>query len=205
MSGRNVFAMILAAGRSRRMGRPKQVLRYRDGTMLEAVIDAVLESSLDGLVVVVDQATETFLEGHLPERCATALNPDPESEMLTSAQIGSRRIAAEFGPATDDGIMVLLADQPQISGGVLTTCAEAYRLPRKPPGILIATYGGRRGHPTVFSIEMLAEIEEWSDDRGLNALAGSHPEAVRELPITTCPAPIDVNTPEDYDRLGESR
>ena len=84
-----------------------------------------------------------------------------------------------------------------------TTVAEAYRLPRKPPGILIATYQGRRGHPAIFSVDLLGEIEDWADDRGLNELAQCHSEAVRQWEITTGPMPIDVNTPEDYRRLCE--
>ena len=217
MNGRRIIAMILAAGQSRRMGRSKQMLPYGDGTLLEAVIDAVLESSVDGLVIVTDPATAAHMEGPFPERCFVVVNDDADSEMLASAKIGLRQIVAEFTPAPDDGVMVLLGDQPEVTGGTITTCAEAYRLPRKPPGILIATYGKlfsgvacdatlrhtppRRGHPTVFSLEVLAQIEAWPDDRGLNTLARRHPDAVRELAITTRPMPIDVNTPEDYDRL----
>jgi molybdenum cofactor cytidylyltransferase len=201
VNGRRIIAMILAAGQSRRMGRSKQMLPYGDGTLLEAVIDAVLESSVDGLVIVTDPATATHMEGPFPERCFVVVNDDADSEMLASAKIGLRQIVAEFTPAPDDGVMVLLGDQPEVTGGTITTCAEAYRLPSKPPGILIAAYGGRRSHPTVFSLEVLAQIEAWPDDRGLNTLARRHPDAVRELAITTRPMPIDVNTPEDYDRL----
>jgi CTP:molybdopterin cytidylyltransferase MocA len=183
------------------MGRPKQMLAYGEGTVLEAVIDAVLESSVDGLVVVVDPPTREFLAAGLPERCFVALNEDPASEMLESAKIGIRRITAEFGPAPSDGVMILPGDQPQVSGGIITTCAEAYRLPLRPPAILIATYGGRRSHPTVLSLEVLAEIEGWSDKYGLNELARLHPDLVREQAITTGAMPIDVNTPDDYQRL----
>lgn len=201
MSGRRVIAMVLAAGRSRRMGRAKQMLPYGDGTMLDAVIDAVLESSVDGLVIVADPPTERYLGGELPEDCLVVVNGDPESEMLASAQIGLRCVTAEFSLAPDDGVMVLLGDQPQVGGGTITTCAEAFRLPRRAPDILVARYGSTRGHPTIFSVSMMLEIEDWPDDRGLNELARLHPEAVRELPITACPRPIDVNTPEDYERL----
>ncbi|MBN2562288.1 MAG: nucleotidyltransferase family protein [Phycisphaerae bacterium] len=201
MNGHRVFAMILAAGQSRRMGRPKQMLPYGEGTVLEAVTSAVLESSADGLVIVTNPEIGTLLADELPDRCCVAINHDADSEMLTSVQIGLRCVMAEFAPLPRDGVMILLGDQPQVTGGTITTLAETYRLPRKPPGILVATYGGRRGHPAIFSVEMLAEIEQWPDDLGLNELARRHPDAVRELAITTCPMPIDVNTPEDYERL----
>jgi len=187
------------------MGRPKQLLPYRDGTIIEAVLDAVLESSVDGLCVVANHDVNEFLGDDLPERCVIARNNNPQSEMVESVRIGMQTIYQEFEAADDDGVMVLLADQPQVSGGLITTCAEAWRLPRKsPPGILIATYRGRRGHPTVFTLGLLKEIDDWPASRKLNELARQHADAVRELPITTAPMPLDINTPEDYDRLQES-
>ena len=198
LADHKIYALILAAGQSRRMGRPKQMLPFGDATMIEAVVGAVLESSVDGLVVVGTPRLKEFLAGALPERCHFAVNDEPRSEMLTSAKIGLRRLKAEFDPAADDGVLVLLGDQPQVTGGLITTLAEAFRLPRRPPGILIATYRGRHGHPVVFRIDLFSEIADWPDDRGLNELARLHPESARELPITICPMPLDVNTPEDY-------
>lgn len=199
-----VFALVLAAGQSRRMGRLKQLLPYRDGTMLESVLDAVLESSVDGLCVVANIQVREFLGNDLPERCIVAVNADPDSEMIESVRIGVAAIRAEFDPVDDDGVMILLADQPQVSGGVITTLAETWRMPRKkPPSIWIATYSGRRGHPAIYASGILREIESWPAGRRLSELCAVHPHAVRELPITTAPMPLDVNTPEDYDRLRE--
>lgn len=205
MSGRQVIAMILAAGQSRRMGQPKQFMPYGHSTMLETVIESVLESPVDGLVLVTNPDIATSFEEYLPDRCFIVVNDDPDSEMLASVQLGLKRVKMECALSPTDGIMVLLADQPQIKAGTLATCAETYRLPRHPPGILIATYKGRRGHPTVFSIERLEEIESWSPDRRLNELAHLYPDDVRELAITAGPMPIDVNTPEDYERLRNTR
>lgn len=200
-TGRRVFGLILAAGQSRRMGQCKQLLPYKDGTIIEAVIQPVLESSLDGLVIVANPQVERFLRGYLPEQCFLALNDDPESEMLDSVRIGLGVIKDDFEAAPNDGVMVLLGDQPQLTGGVITTCAEAYRLPRKQSGILTATYKGRRGHPTIFSVDLLQEIEDWPPERRLSDLMDDHADAVRKLPITSCPMPTDIDTPEDYDRL----
>jgi molybdenum cofactor cytidylyltransferase len=201
VSNRQVIALILAAGQSRRMGRQKLLLPFRDGAILDAVIGAVLESAVDGLVLVANRDVETYLGNSLPERCHIARNDDPQSEMLVSIQIGFRLAITEFGLTSEDGLLVLPGDQPQITGGVITTLAEAYRLPRRPPGILAASYRGRRGHPTIFSVRLLQEIDDWPGDRGLNELAKIHPEELRELKITICSMPIDVNTPADYDRL----
>jgi molybdenum cofactor cytidylyltransferase len=201
MSGRSVFAMILAAGQSRRMGRTKQLLAYEDGTIIEAVIAAALESSVDGLAIVANPKVEEFLRGYLPEKCFMAINDDPTSEMLTSVKIGLATIREEFAPAAADGVMVLLGDQPQVTGGTITTCAEAFRLPRRAPGVLVATYKKRRGHPTIFSMELLEQIDAWPEDRKLSDLIEENADLVRELPITAQAMPIDVDTPQDYDKL----
>lgn len=203
MNGRRIFAMILAAGQSRRMGQPKMFLRYGEGNILEAVLDGVMESSVDGLIVVANKEVEKFLAGQLPEQCEVAVNGDPNSEMLASVQVGFRHLEKAFEPGDEDGVLILLGDQPEVSAGTITTVAEAYRLPRNPPGILIATYRGRRGHPTVFSVGLLREAMAWNADRRLNELANLHPERVRQYPITSAPSPIDVNTPDDYERLTE--
>ncbi len=201
MSGRRVHALVLAAGQSRRMGRPKQTLPYGDGTMLDAVIDSVMDSTIDYLVVVANPTGAGTLLASLPERCEVAVNDDPHSEMIRSVQVGVMHLQTAFDPAETDGVLLLLSDQPEVGAGVITSMAEAYRLPRRPPGVLIATYGGRRGHPAVFGFEFLSKVLEWGGNRRLNELAELHPEAVREFAITTRHAPIDVNTPDDYERL----
>ena len=205
MSFRKIHAMILAAGQSSRMGQPKLMLPYGDGVILDSVIEAVLESSVDDLVIIGTPQIAEWLECELPEDCAVITNDDPESGMLTSVQIGLCCMQEEFAASTADGVMVLLGDQPQVSGGTITTCAEAFRLPRNPPGILIATYRGCRGHPTIFRTDLLEEIEDWFEDRRLSDLARTHPETVRELPITSGPMPLDINTMEDYERLCAGR
>jgi CTP:molybdopterin cytidylyltransferase MocA len=193
--------MLLAAGAGRRMGGPKAFLSFGEKSFLEVLIEAVLESSVDGLVVVASRAVEEVLSGNLPEDCCIAVNPDPDSEMLASVRLGLHEARSSFDLADDDGVMILLCDQPQVSAGTITTCAEAFRLPRRPPGILIATYQGRRGHPAVFRHDLLAKIDPWPPGRRLNELAALHPNEIRELPIATASFPIDVNTPQDYDRL----
>lgn len=198
---RRVFAIIPAAGQGRRMGQLKQLMTYGEGTMLDAVMDAILEAPIDGLVLVTNSIVAERFEDNPEDGLFIDINDDDTTEMIDSARIGLQRLDEEFAPAPTDGVMILLGDQPEMRGGVIATCAESYRLPRTAPGILIATYKGQRGHPAIFRTDLLRTIETWKDDRGLNALAKLFADEVRELPITTSAMPIDVNTPEDYERL----
>lgn len=198
--------MVLAAGQSRRMGASKQLLAYRGSTFIETVLQSVLDSSVDGLIVVANPAVQEFLSGRLPdEHCSMKVNSDPESPMIRSVQLGIESASADHAVDATDGILILLADQPQVTAGMISTCAESFRLPARPPGILIASYRGRRGHPAIFRMDLLRQVLEWGPDRALNELASDHPSETRELPITTSPMPLDVNTREDYDRLEESQ
>ncbi|MBK8269967.1 MAG: nucleotidyltransferase family protein [Planctomycetes bacterium] len=198
---RRVFAIIPAAGQGRRMGQLKQLMPYGEGTMLDAVMDAILEAPIDGLALVTNSVVAERFEDNPEDGLFIEINDDEASEMIDSVRIGLDKLDEEFDLAPADGILVLPGDQPEIRGGIIATCAESYRLPRIAPGILIATYKGQRGHPAIFRTELLREIETWDDDRGLNALAKLFANEVRELPITTSAMPIDVNTPEDYERL----
>lgn len=184
------------------MGRLKQLMPYNDATLVDAVLEAVMDSSVDGLVIVANSSVAEHLAGRLPEAgCELVRNDEPSSDMLASVQIGLRSLVTSAELRPSDGVLVVLADQPQITGGVITSCVEAFRLPKHPPGILIATYKGRRGHPAIFRMDVLSQIGDWTPQRRLNELAALHPDQVRELPITTAPMPIDVNTPNDYLRL----
>lgn len=183
------------------MGRLKQLMPYRDGTMMDAVIDAVMETPVEGLVLVTNELIVGRFVENPDEDLLIAVNSDPRSEMIDSVRIGLRRLREAFNPRATDGVMILPGDQPEIRSGVLTTCAEDFRRPRNAPGILIATYRGRRAHPAIFRMNVIEEIESWESGHGLNELAKLHPELVRQSPIHSGPMPIDVNTPEDYERL----
>jgi molybdenum cofactor cytidylyltransferase len=191
-----VFGLILAAGQSRRMGQPKQLLKFGDSTLIETVISNATHSNLDGLVAVVNPAIAQSLGDRTDESCDLAVNSNPESQMIESVQLGIHHIADCFAPSPRDGNLILLGDQPQVTTEIIDRCLDAFRsLPDK--GIVIATYAGHRGHPTIFSFKLISEILTWGGDRRLNELAELHASRVRELALPGA-APVDVNTPDDY-------
>jgi molybdenum cofactor cytidylyltransferase len=203
-----IVGVILAAGRSRRMGRAKQLLPYRGATVLEAVVASARAAGLDGLMMVTNLHVHEALAGRLTGDVHVVINPDAESEMLASVQCAVRAFASgdiENGGdeprrsyTGEDACLVLLGDQPQVTGEAISACAVAYR--SAPGGIVIATYNGRRGHPAVFALSLMHEAINWGPERRLNELARQHAALVREIPIAAG-APLDINTPEDYERL----
>lgn len=192
----HVVAIIPAAGRSRRMGRPKQLLPVHGEGMLSAVASTVAASSVDGVLVV----THSLIARQLQidwGRIRLTLNDDPSSEMIDSIRIG---MDAWERRAPTDGYMIVPGDLPGLSAADVDRCLEAFR--GDPGTIVIATYGGRRGHPMIFPAALSAAVRGAVCDNGLRALAGVYPDLVR---LTACPSAAvtrDIDTPEDYEAFG---
>lgn len=202
MSGRRVIAIIPAAGRGRRMGQLKQLLTLGNSTMMETVIATAVASSVDGVVVVVNDAVRPTAERHASERCRIAVNPDPDSDMLRSIQIGWKMAVAAFGLSGDDGLLIMPADQPGIGVAAIDDVAGAYRSDAPSLRAVIATYAGRRGHPAVYPAPWIAETEQWPPGLGLNEVAKRHAADVVLKPQAGS-LPLDVNTPAEFARASE--
>lgn len=123
MNRRRIFALVLAAGPSRRMGRPKLLLEYGGGTILEAVLDAVFDSPLDGAVIVTTPEIEALLRDAVPPDVAVALNHDADSNVITSVKLGLSKVKTRYHLQDDDGIVVLLGDMPEITSVTVSMCA----------------------------------------------------------------------------------
>jgi len=194
-----LWGVVPAAGLSRRMGTAKQLLSFKDTTMVGAVVRTVLAAGVDAVVVV----TRSELQDHLglsnDPRIAIAINDDAQSQMIDSIRIALARItspgAGEHGAR--DGVLVVPADMPAISAAALRSCADAYR--HTPDRIVIATYRGRRGHPIIFPVAMQSELDEL--DGGLNELPRRHSDRSCEHAVDDATILRDVDTMDDYDGI----
>jgi molybdenum cofactor cytidylyltransferase len=100
-------------------------------------------------------------------------------------------------PDSADGALMVLADQPQIDAAVVRGVAKAYREGEK--GIVIPTFGGKRGHPALVDLRRYrAEITGLSGEAGLKPVMRGHPEDTLELPVDDGRILRDIDTPEDY-------
>ncbi len=186
-------AVILAAGESRRMGRPKQLLPWGETTVIGAVLAAAQRSPVAEIAVVLghhaDAVREAVRTGDSRTTCT--LNPRYHEGMLSSVQAGVAALSSAC-----DGFFLFLGDQPVASPDVARALAEAYQ----PGAILIPTYGDRRGHPGLFCLSFREEIGRLDPAVGLRQLQRRHPEAVRELPVGEPCIHIDLDTPEQYEQ-----
>lgn len=190
-AGRRVAGIVLAAGRSTRMGGPNKLLAEVGGRPLVriAVEQALASRARPVLVVTGHQRGE--VEATLKGLDVTLVhNPDYAEGLSTSLKVGIAALPAEV-----DGAIVCLGDMPQVDAGLIDRLIGAFD-PEKGALVVVPTIGGRRGNPVVWSRRFFADLAKLEGDVGARHLIGSYPEAVVEVPVTGRGALIDVDTPD---------
>ena len=185
-----ISAIVLAAGKSERMGRPKALLSIHGRTFLENILATIRLAKIADVVVVVGRHRDEILESiALPN---VVFNPDYEQGMITSIQTGIRALSG-----ASDGALLFLVDHPAVTEHTIETLVERF----SPGRIVLPTYECRRGHPVLFSRGILDEILEVPVTAGANVVVRKDPSRIIEVPVEDSGVTFDVDTPEDYSRL----
>jgi molybdenum cofactor cytidylyltransferase len=190
-SGRRIAAIVLAAGRSTRMGGPNKLLAEIKGRPLVRIAaEQALASQAEPVIVVT---------GHQRERVEAALdglpvtfvhNPDFADGLSASVKAG---VAA--APDDVDGVIVCLGDMPQVNAPLIDKLIGAFD-PEKGALVVVPTINGKRGNPVVWSRRFFPELVALQGDAGARHLIKSVPEAVVEVPLSGTAALVDVDTPD---------
>ena len=191
-----VSAIVLAAGGGSRFGGGKLLARFGGQPLIEAVLDNLREAPVDEVIVVVGADAEGLRE--VCERYDVRIveNEEWERGQSTSVLAGLRACAG-------DAAVVLLGDQPFIGAGAVGRLVAAFAEGAK---IAVATYGGKRRNPVLFSREVWPLLEaELDGDEGARPVLQRHPGLVVEVPCEGVGDPADVDTSEDLGRLEEMR
>jgi molybdenum cofactor cytidylyltransferase len=198
-AGQNrIGAVVLAAGQSRRMGRPKMLLPWRDNcTMIGHVVSTLLEAHIDP-VVVVGGANFDQLQGALtglPVRLAYN-DRFAETEMLASLQIGLRQLDTDT-----NATLIVLGDQPTVEVAVVHAVVEAYH--RSRAHLVVPSYQMRRGHPWLVARDLWQEIMTLPLDSSLRDFLNQRAGAIAYVVVESPGILKDMDTPEDYQKLLE--
>ncbi len=177
------------------MGRPKQLLELGGRPLLEIVVERTSASSLDEVVVVLGAAADEIQRVVQFGRARVVVNPEHATGMSSSLRLGLAALAPDVGRA-----MVILGDQPgitpEILDGLLTT-QQASGLPAS-----ALSFGGLLHPPVVLARELWAGLDALQGDVGCRAIIRAHPDLVAAVPTgEDLSHPVDVDTPEDYERL----
>lgn len=196
----HTFAIIPAAGLSRRMGQPKLALPLGGRTILECVVEAVRTGGVADVLVVLGPAS-AFLQ-HLAEMSGAQVHVLAEEtpDMRATVEAGLARLAEQFVPRIDDAWLLLPADHPTLASDVIQALlAAAETQPQH--SIFVPTHGGQRGHPTLLRWPHAEALRALPPDRGINAYIRAHAGETMELPWPSSDVLLDLDTPEDYRKL----
>jgi molybdenum cofactor cytidylyltransferase len=187
-----ISALILAAGQSQRMGRPKMSLAWGETTVLGHVIDVFHAAGVSDVLVVSggDRAAVEEIAASCGVRAAFNAQY-ADQEMLTSLQVGLRAMAASA-----EGCFVALGDQPQIEPGTVRAILDL--CDSSPAPLIVPSYGMRRGHP------WLARRAVWDDILRMSApltprdFLREHADLILHVNVNTPTILADLDTPDDY-------
>jgi len=191
-----ICAVVLAAGRSERMGTQKLLLPLDGKPVIARVVDALLRSPVDRSFVVTGRDGESIRAALHDRPIQFVSNPDPASDMLGSVRCGLRAL-----PAGCEAVLMAVGDQPGISSTLVGEMIHCFQ--SDDPKIVVPVNAGRRGHPVLFSTRLCEEVLTRHDGKGLRGLLAAHPEEVFELAIASAGALEDMDTPADYQRQKE--
>lgn len=190
-----VTGIVLAAGKSSRMGRTKQLLPFRGQTVLECVVDNALASRLQRVIVVLGYQADVvgpLLKGR---DVTVVFNPLYESGQSSSLNAGLRAVTEEA-----EGVLFLLGDQPLVTPQTINRILNAYKASPATP-IVLPVYEGKRGNPVLFSRATFPRLETLNEDHGARPLFEEYAGHIVTVPVADSSIHFDVDTEEDYQRL----
>lgn len=197
------FAIVPAAGHSRRMGEPKLLMNVGGQMVIERTLGCFRDVPLTGAAVVGRRSDHSLRE--IVQRVGSPFEwvtgRDDPPDMLASIRLGVAHVRDRFEPSARDWFFLLPADYPVIDGEVATALVAATQTPER---VAIApTYSGKRGHPLLLSWSVAEHLGEIPEGHGFNWLMREGRVAVTELPLNSPGVLQDLDTPADFDAISQ--
>lgn len=199
MRDSQVSAVVLAAGRSARMGEAKQLLHVGDGTVLERTLGNVREARIDEIVLVLGFSAEKIreeLSATLLNGVKVVVNQHHEEGMASSLREGLTAVHSRM-----DAALIALADQPFVRPATIARIIERYRC--SDAKIMIPFHNGKRGNPVLLDRSVFPDAMALQGDTGCRAIFGNHADGIEEVEVDDEGILLDIDNREDYERLRE--
>ncbi len=190
-----VGAIVLAAGASARMGQPKQLLRVQGKTLLRRAAETAAEVGCEPIVVVLREMSAELLAELRGLAVHPIENPEADKGIGTSIRAGVGSLL-KISPNLQS-LVILLCDQPRVNADTLHRLIDSHRANGKP--VSACAFTGTIGPPVLVESSLLSKLQSLRDDQGAKALWLAQPEIIHRFACEE--AAIDVDTPEDYQRL----
>jgi molybdenum cofactor cytidylyltransferase len=195
-----IFAVIPAAGKSVRMGRPKIALPVGERTVLECVIAALRQAEIEHILVVLGPHMASLASLAESAGAHTLTLQEETADMRATLVRGLDWLEERFHPTPEDAILLVPADHPTLEAAIVAQLLQA-RADDPQKRIFVPTYAGRRGHPTLIAWSEVACIRAMPAGKGLNQYLRERPADVMELPTRSSQVLRDLDTPEEYEAL----
>ena len=194
-----ISGIILAAGSSQRMGSPKSILKIREKTFLQHIVEVLRSARIINIVIVLGAEAEeiqkslTWFDGKI------VVNEEWQKGQLTSIITGLNNLdMAMTDPEEINGAMICPIDHPLLSQALIVNLLYGYWTSKKK--IIIPTFNGQRGHPVVFDKELFDELRSAPPDVGARAVVYKNTDDVYEVPVKEDGILINIDTHEDYQK-----
>ncbi|HSF56939.1 MAG TPA: nucleotidyltransferase family protein [Candidatus Binatia bacterium] len=191
-----IVAVILSAGESSRMGRPKALLPIDGVRFIEKIVTSLRLTRVGRIMVVLGHNAEQMRQQINDQQVDLVINPDYKQGQLSSLAAAIRSIEAGNDTEPVDGILVHLVDHPYISADLVNLMIDHFYETRKL--IVVPRYQDRRGHPVLFSKALFGELLAAPLDQGAKAVVRAHRDDTLEIETNDEGAIIDIDTPEEY-------
>ncbi|HSK12505.1 MAG TPA: nucleotidyltransferase family protein [Phnomibacter sp.] len=191
----NCGIVILAGGQSSRLGSPKQLLPFRDGTLLRHAAQIALEAGCGPVMVVTGSNAEAMNRELAGLDIEIVHNPDWAEGMASTLRTGLRALQEKY-PGVD-GVVFMVCDQPFVTRSVLLCLTDRQKETGK--GITASSYGGKAGTPALFHRAYFEKLLTLKGDKGARTLMAEYPHDVALVPFAE--GAIDIDTKEDHEKL----
>jgi len=183
----NISAIILAAGKSARMGQNKLLMKWGNVTVLEKVIQTIQSAEIDDIIVITTNEISKSITNY---KLQITLN-ETNQEMLSSIQLGLQNQKAE-----SESVIICLGDQPQIVSRSVRAVCEAYQ--KNKSNLVVPSYQMRRGHPWLVARPLWDEILNMRSNESPRDFLNKHADEIEYVNLDTPTILQDLDTPEDY-------
>lgn len=197
MQQQNTAIIILAAGRSMRLGSPKQLLKYQDKNLLQHTIDIAVESEVQNVIIVLGYGAEE-IENQIHKKSAIIIkNPEWESGMASSIRWGINFLKRQE-PIVDNAV-IMVCDQPHVSKNLIRQLIQTQI--EKNNSITACSYANTLGTPVLFQKKHFEELSQLKGDRGAKSILNKYIGSIEIIPFER--GSIDIDTTENYKNLIE--
>lgn len=188
-----ISAVVLSAGESSRMGRPKALLPIEGQTFIEKIVAALKQTPVGRIIVILGHNAEEMRRRveHLPVEIV--VNPDYKLGQLSSLQAAIRHLQSDMNC---DGMLVHLVDHPYIDPVLVRHMIQGFCDGKSL--IVVPRWQGRRGHPVIFSRALFAELLAAPLDQGAKVVVSAHRAETLEIESANPGITLDIDTPELY-------